>query len=174
MLDPTNTFFIADFHFDHANIIKYCNRPFSSTEEMNTFMLERYNTVIRDDSDVYFLGDMAFGRGSRTPQWWLSQLKGHITYIKGSHDHGLRPTNLANCYSYLILDTGQGKVLLIHKPYVKPEGYKGWIIHGHTHSTQLINVQYKSVCVGVEAVNYAPISLQQMREKIKGGRKSVS
>ena len=75
MLDPTNTFFIADFHFDHANIIKYCNRPFSSTEEMNTFMLERYNTVIRDDSDVYFLGDMAFGRGSRTHSGGYPSLK---------------------------------------------------------------------------------------------------
>ena len=34
-----NVFFIGDLHLDHANIIKYCSRPFSPIEEMN-------NTII--------------------------------------------------------------------------------------------------------------------------------
>ena len=28
-------FFTADTHFDHANIIRFCIRPFATVEEMN-------------------------------------------------------------------------------------------------------------------------------------------
>ncbi len=32
-IDPTNTFVTGDLHFGHANIIKYCHRPFLSEED---------------------------------------------------------------------------------------------------------------------------------------------
>jgi len=166
-LDPSNTFFISDFHFDHTNIIEYCNRPFRNTDEMNKVMLRNYNEVVKDDSIVYFLGDMAFGRQSQKPRWWLSQLRGHITYIKGSHDHGIRPTNLPNCYDSLVLDTGKDKVLLIHSPYFVPRTWQGWTIHGHTHSDRMVDVYHQKVCVCVEATNYRPVSLQQVRDAIE-------
>ena len=164
---PNNAFFIADFHFDHKNIIRYCNRPFQTVEEMNETMLRNYNEIVSGDSTIYFLGDMAFGRDSRTPKWWLSQLRGHIIYIKGSHDKGLRPTNLKDCYNSLALETGTGKVYLVHNPIDVPPEWKGWTIHGHTHSTRLVDKHQKRVCVGVEATNYKLISLQQIREAIQ-------
>jgi len=167
MLDPKNTFFISDFHFDHTNIIEYCSRPFKSTEEMNEVMLRNYKEVVKSDSTVYFLGDMAFGRGSRKPQWWLSQLPGNITYIKGSHDKGIRPTNHSHCHTSLVLDTDVGRVLLIHSPWEVPKDWKGWAIHGHTHSERMVDVYHQKVCVCVEATNYRPVSLQQVRDAIE-------
>jgi len=163
-LDPNNTFFFSDPHFDHTNIIRYCNRPFKDADEMNETILHNYLEVVKPDSLVFFLGDIAFGRGSRKPQWWLAQLPGIITYIKGSHDHGLRPTNLDNCHTSLILNTGVGKVLLIHSPWeVEARNWQGWVIHGHTHSTQMVDREHRRVCVCVEATGYRPVSLQQIR-----------
>jgi calcineurin-like phosphoesterase family protein len=164
ILNPDNTFFIGDFHFDHTNVIKYCNRPFQSTEEMNKVMLDNYNRVVKDNSIVFFLGDMAFDRGSHPAKWWLSQLQGNIIFIKGSHDKGVRPTNTEDCYLSLVIDTDLGKTLLTHEPQ---EGKEYWQIHAHTHSTKMLDVELKRVCVSVEAINYTPVSLQQIYKSIK-------
>ena len=53
---------ISDTLFDHENIIRYCNRPFRSVEEMNSVMLRNWNRTVRPEDLVYFLGDMSFGR----------------------------------------------------------------------------------------------------------------
>ena len=73
-------FFISDLHFDHANIIRYCNRPFKSKEEMNRAIIKNWNSTVKDKDSVYILGDVAFGRGHRSIDFWLKKLKGHMEY----------------------------------------------------------------------------------------------
>jgi calcineurin-like phosphoesterase family protein len=36
-----NIWFTANFHFGHNNIIRYCDRPFRSVEEMDQTIVER-------------------------------------------------------------------------------------------------------------------------------------
>ncbi len=38
-----NYFFTSDHHFGHANIIRFCNRPFEDVQEMDRVMIERWN-----------------------------------------------------------------------------------------------------------------------------------
>ena len=49
-----HTFFTSDTHFNHANIISFCNRPFKDVEQMNEVMIANWNHVIGKDDSVLF------------------------------------------------------------------------------------------------------------------------
>ena len=50
---------IGDTHFDHANIIKYCSRPFGSVEEMEEILIQNWNKVVGEEDKVFMIGDFA-------------------------------------------------------------------------------------------------------------------
>lgn len=39
--------YTADLHIGHTNIIRYCNRPFSSVEEMNERLLQNLHAEVK-------------------------------------------------------------------------------------------------------------------------------
>lgn len=83
------TFFTSDTHFNHANVMKYCSRPFGSVDEMNREMIARWNAVVGPEDTVYHLGDFAMGMPSEWPAI-LKQLNGaRKILIRGSHDRGM-------------------------------------------------------------------------------------
>ena len=60
-INKSKIFFISDTHFGHTNIIKYCNRPFNNTDEMDTALIKNWNAKVPKDGIVYHLGDFAWG-----------------------------------------------------------------------------------------------------------------
>jgi calcineurin-like phosphoesterase family protein len=82
----TKVFFTSDTHFNHANIIKYCARPFSSVEEMNREMIDRWNSVVGPEDTVYHLGDFAMGKPSDWPAFFLQLNGAGKILVLGSHD----------------------------------------------------------------------------------------
>ena len=46
-------FVTSDTHFNHKNIIEYCKRPFKDTLEMNEYIIEKWNSVVKDEDIVY-------------------------------------------------------------------------------------------------------------------------
>lgn len=42
-------FYISDTHFGHQNIIRYDNRPFSTADEMDEALIDRWNDVVSDE-----------------------------------------------------------------------------------------------------------------------------
>ena len=165
----------SDTHFDHTNIIRYCNRPFVTTREMNEYILHNWRRTIAPNDLVYFLGDLAFGRDSRKPRWWVTQLSGKIIWIKGSHDHGIHPTSILPNVERVVeceVVSCDGIMFFLVHDVIDAVGWKdGWVIHGHNHDNQPhINFVKKRVNVSVEVINYTPISLASIVREIKEGK----
>jgi calcineurin-like phosphoesterase family protein/2'-5' RNA ligase len=158
--DRTPPYVISDLHLDHANIIEYCARPFvsSNVDEMNNVLVDNWNNIVGND-EVYFLGDLSFGQGSRPADYWLGRLSGRKHFIRGRHDADTQDTD-----NYKVVKCGRYTFLLTHDPDRLPVEWNGWVIHGHKHNNDMkdycfINGDRKTINVSAELVNYRPVSL---------------
>ena len=50
--------FTSDLHFGHENILRFDNRLFSTTDEMDAELVRRWNAKVGKGDLVYVLGDM--------------------------------------------------------------------------------------------------------------------
>jgi len=160
-------FVAADLHLDHANIIRYCNRPFSTVEEMNDALVRNWNVAVSGEDTVYFLGDLTMGRRGAT-DYWLTRLQGRITFIKGSHDRSKTIPFL----HHAVVEHGGIAFYLVHKPNSIPHDWEDWAIHGHVHNRNLelypfINRAQRRVNASIELTGYRPILLDDIVRKIR-------
>lgn len=171
--DREQVYLISDLHFDHTNIIFHCKRPFTTTGTMNRAMVENWARTVGFDDRVFFLGDMAHGRGRRPIDYWLQKLTGKIQFIRGNHDKDIVTMAKVIPTNYGIKYRGR-EFLLAHSPY-RPDGFNGWLIHGDKHNNDLdryplVNQKRKTVNVCAELVDYTPVSLDYLVEIIDTGR----
>lgn len=120
-------YLISDTHFNHANIIKYCNRPFANVEEMDKTMMKNWNNIVRGKDLVYFLGDFVLSKKKvEKTRELIDMLNGEIVIIKGNHDKVGEKFRIIEYEGY--------KFMLIHNPDSSHTfNFDGWIIHGHHH-----------------------------------------
>jgi calcineurin-like phosphoesterase family protein len=182
-------FFTSDTHWEHDNVIKYCNRPFSSVEEMNETLIANWNSVVGPKDLVFHLGDFAFKtqvRADRIKQT-ISRLNGNIILIKGNHDKTKTLSELGIKFihheAYLTVDNKS--LWLSHYPLVvhderedlkrpKPRQKYDIALHGHRHSTpeerETWNQWGKLIAldVGVDCQGqYRPWAWEEIKELIK-------
>ena len=67
-------FFTADTHFGHRNVIRFCDRPFETIEEMDETLIRNWNARVTGRDSVYILGDLFFR--CEDPEAILSRLHG--------------------------------------------------------------------------------------------------
>lgn len=149
-------YLISDTHFNHKNILRYCNRPFKSIEDMNSVLIENWNNVVSKKDTIYHLGDFAWGN-KETVSKLLSKLNGNKILIKGNHDRKSCKWYL-ECGIEVCLDGGillNDKYLLTHKPI----GSSFVNIHGHIHND--IIGDNKHINVSVEQINYTPVLFEE-------------
>ena len=176
-----HTFFTSDTHFNHANIIKFCNRPFKDVEQMNDVMIANWNSVIGKDDTVFHLGDFCLGGAA---EWTkiLDRLNGKIYLIMGNHDlKNIRQgfiSRFEHVAMQMRIEIGKKRIYLCHYPFLCFEGsYKDdvWQLFGHVHtrrSNSGIDAgrhQYLYPTqndVGVDNNNFTPVLFGQVKRII--------
>lgn len=79
------TFYTADWHINHANIIRLCGRPFYDVADMNAQLIDRHNTKVGPDDRVWVLGDVALGPIAESLAL-VKEFAGHLILVLGNHD----------------------------------------------------------------------------------------
>lgn len=82
---PQKIWLSGDYHLSHKNIIKYCNRPFDSVDEMNKTISKNHNRVVGKKDLFYFLGDLTL-HNKRVAYMAIKNLNGKWHFIRGNHD----------------------------------------------------------------------------------------
>jgi calcineurin-like phosphoesterase family protein len=184
--EDDHTWFGADHHFGHANIISYCRRPWGDVEEMNRGLIEKHNALVEPEDMFIHLGDL-----SLSPRWLdqAAQLAGRKYLVPGNHDkcwarHSKAPrerdlaayadagfTVLAE--ETLLIMPDERQVLACHLPYfgdhtetdryahARPFNEGLPLICGHVHDAwkwydRMFNV-------GVDVNHWAPVPLEAVR-----------
>lgn len=171
LMNDNHIWFTADTHFDHTNIIRHCNRPFSNTEEMNKTIITNWNLKVGKQDQVYHLGDFGFSENS---QEYLKRLNGKISILFGNHDReAKRYKHLFSEYFHGILELKIGDLFIVccHYPMLEwNRSYHGSLcLYGHVHSNsdKPFQAPSNSYDVGMDNNDFFPVSLSEILAKIK-------
>ena len=171
-------FFTSDYHLGHANIIKYCRRPFENVDEMNTTIINNHNARVSKEDLVFFLGDFCFknspggkqGEGMiHKSSHYVDKLNGKLIFIKGNHD---RNNSVKTIIEKCVINYGGRRVNLVHNPEHADVKYELNFV-GHVHQnweckriklgmdfTDMINV-------GVDVWNFKPVTFDELMKRYK-------
>lgn len=157
--------FTADTHLDHANIIKYCDRPFVDVNDMDEEIIRRWNYTVEPDDTVFHLGDFCMGNPNR----YLNRLNGKKIFLLGSHDKNM--SGLTKERMIIIQPTKDeygSKRLIVLCHYAMRSWpmshYASWHLFGHHHGR--LEPYGLSFDVGVDCWDFYPISLDEVAKKM--------
>jgi calcineurin-like phosphoesterase family protein len=170
-----NTFFIADQHFYHSNILNFLKEDgqhlrtgFSTINDMNDYIIKSHNSVVKKNDKVYFIGDVIMKKSA----WMyeiIQEMNGEKILIRGNHDNAK-----LNIYAKYFKDvrathgmktSNHRRLCLSHIPIHVDSLGNAFNIHGHLHHKEINDYRY--INVGCELLNYIPISIQGISEIIE-------
>ena len=131
-------YFTSDLHLGHRNIIRLCNRPFATIEEMDETLIRNWNAKVTNGDTVYILGDLLF-RSEKPAEEYLKQLKGKKHLIIGNHDRDwVKKCNLKDFFESVnnlhFISDGKRQMTLCHYPMMSwPHMTRCYMVFGHIH-----------------------------------------
>ena len=181
-------YFTSDLHLGHANAIAFTDRPFADVEEMDRVLIENINATVRQEDELWILGDFAYTVNREQVRALRKQIAcRHVHLVTGNHDKDYSLDHIfQSVQPYKELKTEYGKLVLFHYPILEwNAAHYGTIhLHGHIHSTGAYNEanrhkRFADRCpgghapkredlglwiydVGVDANGFRPVSLEQI------------
>jgi len=159
-----NTFFIADTHFGHANILAHEPeaRPFRTVAEHDEALIARWNAVVRPGDVVWHLGDFAWSHDAACHA--LERLKGRIKLVLGDHEPKWLPKDRVPGVEEVhgVVKWRRG-IALSHVPLALGGKFQK-CLHGHMHAKSLDDPRY--YCVSVEHTGLAPVLWNDLNEEL--------
>lgn len=177
-LHADKTWFIADPHFSHESIRKFCARPFSTVEEMDEAMWDNLGVVGADETLVV-IGDLTWNMKDDKD---VKRLPGkHKILVKGNHDKVAIPrsrkwSRICDYLEVTALMDGKARqrMVLSHYPMASWAGARRSVhLHGHTHGAipPMVTEFGGRMDAGVDVWDYKPIRLRQVLDKLAELRK---
>jgi calcineurin-like phosphoesterase family protein len=159
------------------------------TDAMNQALIDNTNDMVGPDDEIWFIGDVAMGSRSVSVPLFKQLRCRNLFLVPGNHDHVHRMfpkwakhVPLYEDAGFTIMNSqetvqiaGQD-VLVCHFPYfgdshfddrymgLRPDDVGQWLIHGHTHSHEVL--RGRQIHVGVDAWDMRPVSETQIEEII--------
>ena len=166
-------------HLGHKNIIKYCNRPFGTVEQMDSMLIEAINKFVKEKDTLYILGDFCMYGSYNKRNNYRKQINcKDVHLIIGNHDTRLlakgKQSPFQSEQDYKELKYNKTLFCLSHYPFSSWHNIdRGAImLHGHIHSEKYYNRMNKTIGmkkydVGVDANGYSPVSIDEIMKSFE-------
>lgn len=166
------TFFTADWHLGHENVIKFCDRPFANAEEMDREIVAKCNDIVGKNDRLIMLGDFTMRPMPELHKYIESIKCGNIILVLGNHDHKGRMKNFFKIYD--IFETRSPHIVCCHYAMsVWNKSHRGsYHVYGHSHAgaEDYLDQAFpgrRSMDVGVDNIaklkgDYRPISVDEV------------
>lgn len=165
-------FFTGDTHFGHQKMLE--NRPFSNTDEMDYYLIDAWNSVVRPDDIVWHLGDFSYHSADRTASIF-SHLRGRKRLILGNHDIGndgsVRKHIAALSWDqppthYAEVQQGSPKERVILHHYAmrtwSASVHGSWHLYGHSHGRLAAYGRSRDCGVDCSDLGYGPATFANL------------
>jgi calcineurin-like phosphoesterase family protein len=187
-------FVISDTHFGHTNSWEKFKkadgsplRPFTSNEEMDETMIERWNAKVKENDVVYHLGDVVINKRYLP---LLDRLNGSKRLIMGNHDIFGHEEYLKYFKKIAGVRVFVDQFIFSHIP-LHPDSVTDRFkvnVHGHLHANEVTwqvekwfsdgqpngyegtetvtEPDPRYLCVSVEHTNFEPLSFEEVQARI--------
>lgn len=184
--------FTADLHLGHANIIRYCNRPYLSPNERereavgtggkvsaetvrrhDAAILSAINERVARKDTLWILGDFSLSPIYEATRYREAIRCRHVNFVRGNHDLPSYDALFERVIDQGMVKVNGKKIWLNHYPMRSwDKAFHGsWHLYGHVHGRlqeeDAENPRLLARDVGIDATGYEPLSFPEIEAYMK-------
>ncbi len=158
-------FFTADTHFGDTRILRSAKRPFRTIGEHDHHLVARWRAIVGAHDEVWHLGDVAPGFTAAALGELFATLPGTKHLVTGNNDDAATRDHplWTSVHDYHELRDDDVPCILCHYALRTWNGIGRGSLDLHGHSHNMLKPLARQFDVGVDAWDFTPVTLAQMR-----------